>query len=89
MAEWLRTLISRTLKHLSSHRCWFEPSLGHMTCGPTQVLLAGGQIVFLWDLPLLPHLMMTPLKISIIILMGCKLQKVKATENELRHLFYK
>ena len=43
MAEWLRTLIFSAL----SHGCGFEPS---------QILLAGGQVVFLGDLTFLPHL---------------------------------
>ena len=43
MAEWLRTLIFSAL----SHGCGFEPS---------QILLVGGQVVFLGDLTFLPHL---------------------------------
>ena len=30
-------------------------SLARVTCGSSQVLLAGGQVVYLGDLPFLPH----------------------------------
>ena len=49
MSEWLRLLIFSTLNSSSSHRCGFEPSWGH-------VMLVGGQVVFLGDLPFSPHL---------------------------------
>ena len=35
MAEWVRMLIFSTLNHLSSHRCGFEPSPGHMRDKPS------------------------------------------------------
>ena len=53
VAEWVRTLIFSTLHHLSSHRCGFEPSLDHMR---SQVLLVGGQVVFLGALLFSPNL---------------------------------
>ena len=53
MAEWLGPLFFSALNHSSSHHCMFEPSSGHVR---RQVLLAGGQMVFLRDLPFLPHL---------------------------------
>ena len=56
MGEWLRSLIFSALNRSSSHRCGFEPSLG-VTGKTSQVsLLADGQVVFLGDLPFLPHL---------------------------------
>ena len=45
--------------------------LARVKCGTSEVLFAGGQVVFLRDLPFLPHLM-TWLKISEIILSGRK-----------------
>ena len=53
MAEWLRLLIFSTLNR-SACRCGFEPSSGH--CETSQVLLAGGHVVFLGDLPFSPLL---------------------------------
>ena len=52
MAEWLRSLTSVLLIILSSHRCGFAPRSGHeshvgrVTCGTSQVLLAGVSGVF-------------------------------------------
>ena len=48
--EWSRTLIFSALNRLSSYCCGFEPS------STSQVLLGGGQVVFLRDLPFLPLL---------------------------------
>ena len=54
MAELLRLLTFSALNCWSSHGCGFEPS--SVTCETSQVLLAGGQVVFLRDLPFSPHL---------------------------------
>ena len=48
MTEWLRTL-SLTL-FIACHLT------ARVTCETSQVLLAGGQVVFLGDLPFSPHL---------------------------------
>ena len=50
MAEWLRTLPFSAQNRLS-HRCGFELRSGRET---NQVLLVGGQVVFLGDLPFSP-----------------------------------
>ena len=58
MAEWLWSLTFSVLNRSLSHRCGFEPSsCDRVTCETSLVLLAGGQVVFLRDLPFLPHLM--------------------------------
>ena len=54
VAEWLRPLILSALNRSSSHRCGFEPA--RVTCETNQVLLAGGQVFFLWNLPFSPNL---------------------------------
>ena len=54
MTEWLRLLIFSALNCLSSHCCGFDPSSGHSET--SQVLLAGGQVLFLEDPPFSPHL---------------------------------
>ena len=54
VTEWLRPLIFAILNRLPSHRCWFEPCSGHSET--SQVLLAGGQVLFLGDLPFSPNL---------------------------------
>ena len=48
VAEWLRILIFSALNH-----CFTAVglSLARVTCEKSQVLLAGGQVVFLRDLP--------------------------------------
>ena len=84
MTEWLRPLIFSTLNHSSSHRCGLTAvgsSLAQVTCETSQVLLAGGQVVFLEDLPFLPHLAIDRLKMSKIILMGRKTQIKKKKEE--------
>ena len=43
VAKWLRTLIFSALSRSSSHRCGFEPSLGHVR--QTKVQLVGGLVV--------------------------------------------
>ena len=55
VAEWLRMLIFSTLNLLSSHRCGFEPSLGHMR--QAMFCLRVVRCFFFGDLPFLPHLM--------------------------------
>ena len=54
VAEWLRTLIFRPL--IACHLTAVGSSLARVTCETSQVLLAGGQVFFLGDLPLSPHL---------------------------------
>ena len=51
-------------------------SLARVTYEISQVLLAGGQVVFLGDLPFSPHLRLTRLKMSEIILTGRKIKKI-------------
>ena len=55
MVEWLRPLIFSALiaRHLTAVSC----SLAPVTCETSQVLLAGGQVFFLGDLPFSPHLL--------------------------------
>ena len=53
-AEWLRMLIFGALNCLSAYCCGL--SLAVVTCETIQVLLVDGQIIFLRDLPFLPHL---------------------------------
>ena len=55
VAEWLWSLIFSTLNCLSSDRCGLN--LARVMCETHQVLLAGGQVYFLRDLPFSPHLM--------------------------------
>ena len=50
MAEWLRTLIFSTLL------ITVGSSLAQVTCETSQVLFAGGQKVFLRELPFSPNL---------------------------------
>ena len=45
VAEWLRTLI------FSAFIAAVDSSLARVTCEASQVLLAGGQVVFLGELP--------------------------------------
>ena len=54
VAEWLRPLIFSALNRWSSHR--FGSSVARVTCETSQVLLAGGQVFFLGDLPFSPHI---------------------------------
>ena len=54
VAKWLKLLIFGPLNHLSSHSC--NLSLACVLCETSQVLFADGQVVFLGDLPFLPHL---------------------------------
>ena len=54
MAEWFRPLIFSALNCLSSHRWGF--ALARVTFETSQVLLVGGQGIFLRDLPFSPHL---------------------------------
>ena len=54
-----------------------------VTCETSQVLLADGQVVFLGDLPFSPRLTMTWLKVSHIILVGCKTQIKKKKKSSL------
>ena len=55
MAEWLRTFIFRDL--ITRCLTTMGSSLAGVTCEISQVLLVGGQVVFLGDLPFWPHLM--------------------------------
>ena len=55
VAEWVRPLVFSALNRSSSYRCWFA-SLARVTCETSHVLLAGGWVVFLGDLPFSPHL---------------------------------
>ena len=56
---WYITISTATASksRMSSHRCGFEPSSGHMWDKPSHSLLEGGPVVFLGDLPFSPHLM--------------------------------
>ena len=54
-AEWLRQLVSSTLNHLIIAPLRVRALVG--PCESCQVLLADGQIIFLWDLPFSSHLM--------------------------------
>ena len=57
-------------------------SLARVTCETSQVLLAGGQVVFLGDLPFSPGtLRLTQLKMSEIILTGRKTQIKKKSRT--------
>ena len=53
VVELFRLLTFSALNSSSSHHCGFEPSSSHKT---SQVLLAGGQVDFIGDLPFSPHL---------------------------------
>ena len=57
-----------------SHRTTVGSSLAQVTCETRQVLLAGGQMVFLGDFPFFPILRLTWFKMSEIILTGRKTQ---------------
>ena len=83
VAEWSRMLNLSTLNHFLSQCCGLE--LGHklVTSETNQVLLAGGQVVFLWDLPFCPTLQLTLLKKSEIILKGCKPNQIKKSKRYL------
>ena len=81
MAEWLRTLIFITLNRSSSHRCGFEHSWGPMW--------DKARCFFSGISHFRPTLQLTWLKMSEIILTGCKIQikKTKINSNEfLAHL---
>ena len=67
MAQWLRPLIFSALNRSPSHRCGFEPSSGRVPCETRQVRFAGGQVVFLGDLPFSPHLAIDSAQMSEII----------------------
>ena len=54
MAEWLRLLILSAL--IARYLTAVGSSLARVTCEASQVLLAGGQVVFLGDLPFSTHL---------------------------------
>ena len=54
-------------------------SLAWVTCETSQVLLVGGQVVFLGDLPFSPTLRLAQLKMSEIILKGHKNQIKRKT----------
>ena len=71
VAEWLRPLIFRALNRSSSHCC------DRVTYETGKVLLAGGQVVFLRDLPFRTTVRLTQLKMSEIILTGRKRKKKK------------
>ena len=55
VATWLSPLIFSALNRSSSHRYVFESSSGHMWDKPSSAC-GCGQVVFLKDLPFLPHL---------------------------------
>ena len=55
MIEWLRPLIFSALNRSSSHCCGFERCSCHMWDTPSSA--CRWQVVFLRDLPFLPHLM--------------------------------
>ena len=57
-------------------------SLARVTCGTSQVLLVGGQVVYLGDLPFSPTLRLTRLKNSEIILTGRKTQINNETKKK-------
>ena len=54
MAEWLRPLILSTLK--TRNLTAVGLTLARVTCETSQVLLAGGQMVFHEDFPFSPHI---------------------------------
>ena len=54
MAEWLRTPIFSALN--GHHFIAVGSSPARVTCETSQVLLVGGQVVILGDLPFSPHL---------------------------------
>ena len=65
---------------MACHLTAVGSSLAWVTCETSQVLLASDQVVFLRDLLFSPYLTIDDLKMSEIILMGCKteIRKKKA-----------
>ena len=72
MAEWLRPLIFSALNPSSSYHCGFEPNMGHVI--QAKFCLSMGRWFFSGISRFHPTYRMTRLKVSEIILTGCKTQ---------------